>query len=147
LIPFRDTVDLKGPMWATLLVIVAYVILAVAGQVPHLNVWQILVALVGLWIFGAYVERRLGSLLFLVIYLALAVATGFLVASVDEQEGTFAVSLFLPVLAMAGLHIALEPRSRILCLVPVPFAMTFFEIPTIAMAIGWLILEVLLTAV
>ncbi|MFA9401354.1 MAG: rhomboid family intramembrane serine protease, partial [Acidobacteriota bacterium] len=97
MIPFRDTLDVEGPVKATVGVIFAYLVLAVAGQVPHLNFWQILVALAGLWIFGAYVERRLGSLAFLAIYILLAGSTGFLVASIDGQEGTFAVSIFLPV--------------------------------------------------
>jgi membrane associated rhomboid family serine protease len=146
LIPFRDTLDAEGPVKATIGVILAYLVLAVAGQVPHLNFWQILVALAGLWIFGAYLERRLGSLAFLAIYILLAGSTGFLVASIDGQEGAFAVSIFLPVLALAGLHLALAPRSRILCLLPIPFAMSFFEVPTIAMAVGWVGLEMLLTA-
>lgn len=146
MIPFRDTLDVEGPVKATVGVILAYLVLAVAGQVPHLNFWQILVALAGLWIFGAYVERRLGSLVFLAIYILLAGSTGFLVASIDGQEGIFAVSIFLPVLALAGLHLALAPRSRILCLLPIPFAMSFFEVPTIAMAVGWVGLEMLLTA-
>ena len=146
MIPFRDTLDLEGPVKATVGIILAYLVLAAAGQVPHLNFWQILVALAGLWIFGAYVERRLGSLAFLAIYILLAGSTGFLVASIDGQEGAFAVSIFLPVLALAGLHLALAPRSRILCLLPIPFAMSFFEVPTIAMAVGWVGLEMLLTA-
>ena len=146
MIPFRDTLDAEGPVKATIGVILAYLVLAVAGQVPHLNFWQILVALAGLWIFGAYLERRLGSLAFLAIYILLAGSTGFLVASIDGQEGAFAVSIFLPVLALAGLHLALAPRSRILCLLPIPFAMSFFEVPTIAMAVGWVGLEMLLTA-
>lgn len=73
-------------------------------------------------------------------------ATGFLVGAVDEASGPYAISFFLPVLATAGVHIALAPRSKILCLIPVPFAMTFVEIPTIAMTIIWVALEMLLTA-
>ena len=63
------------------------------------------------------------------------------------RPAAFAVSLFMPVLLIGGLHLALAPKSRILALVPIPFAMTFFEIPTVAMLIGWAALEVLLTAV
>jgi membrane associated rhomboid family serine protease len=115
--------------------------------IPHLNFWQMLVALLGLWLFGAYVERRLGSPAFIAIYLAFAIPTGFLIGAVDEQAGIFAVSLFLPVLLLGGLHLALAPKSRILVLVPVPFAMGFFEVPTVAMLLIWLALEVVLTAV
>lgn len=147
MIPFRDTMKVRGPVWATLLAIVANLGLYIAGLIPHLNFWQLLAALVGLWLFGAYIERRLGSPAFIAIYLALAAATGFLVGAVDEEAGIFAVSLFMPVLLLGGLHLALAPKSRILALVPVPFAMTFFEIPTVAMLLIWLALEVLLTAV
>jgi membrane associated rhomboid family serine protease len=147
LIPFRDTLDQKGPVTATLVVIVANFGLYVAGLIPHMNFWQMLVALLGLWLFGAYVERRLGSLAFLAIYVALAGSTGFLVGAVDEASGPFAASLFIPVLLLGVLHLALAPKSRILALVPIPFAMTFFEVPTLAMLIGWIALEMLLTAV
>ncbi len=147
LIPLRDTLEVRGPVWATLLFVLTNVALYAFGEIPHLNFWQMLVGVVGLWIFGAYVERRLGSPAFIAIYILLAGATGFLVGAVDEQSGTFAISLFLPVLLLGGLHLALAPKSRIIVLVPIPFAMTFFEIPTIAMLIGWVALEMLLTAV
>jgi membrane associated rhomboid family serine protease len=147
LIPFRDTLDVKGPVVVTLVLMLANLVLWIAGEIPHLNLVQLLLALAGLWLFGAYIERRFGSPAFLAIYLALAIPTGFLVAAVDDRAGIFAVSLFLPVLLLGALHLALAPRSRILVLVPVPFAMTFFEVPTLAMLIGWLALEMLLTAI
>jgi membrane associated rhomboid family serine protease len=139
--------EVRGPMWATLLAVLVNLGLYIAGLIPHLNFWQMLVALLGLWLFGAYVERRLGSPAFIAIYLAFAIPTGFLIGAVDEQAGIFAVSLFLPVLLLGGLHLALAPKSRILVLVPVPFAMGFFEVPTVAMLLIWLALEVVLTAV
>jgi membrane associated rhomboid family serine protease len=147
LIPFRDTLDVKGPVRATVFLVVLNFILYLAVGIPHFNFWQMLVGVAGLWLFGAYVERRLGSPAFLGIYLVLAVATGFLIGAFDGEAGSYVISLFMPVLLIGGLHLALAPKSRILVLVPVPFAMTFFEIPTIAMLIGWAALEVLLTAV
>jgi membrane associated rhomboid family serine protease len=139
--------DLRGPVWGTLALLAVYFVLAVAGQIPHMNVWQVIVGLVGLWLFAPYVERRAGTPLFLGVFILVALATGFLVGAVDEDAGYFAVSFFLPVLATAGAHIALAPRSRIVCLIPVPFAMTFVEIPTIAMTVVFVALEILLTAV
>lgn len=147
MIPLRDTLDVRGPVRATVFLVVLNVVLYLAVGIPHLNFWQMLVGVAGLWIFGAYVERRLGSPAFLGIYLVLAVATGFLIGAIDDETGRFAISLFMPVLLIGGLHLALAPKSRILVLVPIPFAMTFLEIPTIAMLIGWAALEVLLTAV
>ena len=139
--------QLRGPVRATALLVLVNAILYAVGEIPHLNFWQMLVGVAGLWIFGAYIERRLGSLAFIAIYLLLAVATGFLVGSIDDAVGSFAISLFMPVLLLGGLHLALAPKSRIVVLVPVPFAMTFFEVPTVAMLIGWVALEMLLTAV
>jgi len=147
LIPFRDTLEVKGPVWATALLALVNFVLYLFGEIPHLNFWQMLVAVVGLWIFGAYVERRLGSPAFIAIYLVLTLSTGFLVGAVDEQAGSFAISLFMPVLLLGGIHLALAPKSRIVVLVPVPFAMTFFEVPTVTMLVGWVALEMLLTAV
>lgn len=139
--------EIRGPVRATLFFVLANLVLYVFGEIPHLNLWQMLVGVAGLWIFGAYIERRLGSTAFIAIYLLLAGATGFLIGAVDEQSGAFAVSLFMPVLLLGGLHLALAPKSHILVLVPVPFAMTFFEVPTVAMVISWVALEMLLTAV
>ncbi len=139
--------ETKGPVRATALLVLANVILYAFGEIPHLNFWQMLVGVAGLWIFGAYIERRLGSPAFIAIYLLLAAATGFLIGAVDEQAGSFAISLFMPVLLLGGLHLILAPKSRIVVLVPVPFAMTFFEVPTVAMLVGWVALEMLLTAV
>lgn len=139
--------DLRGPVWGTLALLVAYLVLAVAGGIPHMNGWQVAVGLLGLWLFAPYVERRAGTLLFVAAFLVIAGATGFLIGAIDDESGSYAISFFLPVLATAGAHLALAPRSRILCLLPVPFAMTFFEVPTLAVAIAWVALEMLLTAV
>ena len=146
MIPFRDTMDLRGPVWGTLALLGAYLVLAVVGQVPDMNAWQVAVALLGLWLFAPYVERRAGTPGFLAGYLLVAAACGFLVGALDGSSGIWTVSLFLPVLATAGVHIALSPRSKILCLIPVPFAMTFVEVPTVAMTVVWVALEMLLTA-
>jgi membrane associated rhomboid family serine protease len=147
LIPFRDTMPTRGPVLATALLVLLNFFLYLFGEIPHLNFWQMLVGIWGLWVFGAYVERRLGSPAFVAIYVALALSTGFLVGAVDDQFGSFAISLFMPVLLLGGIHLALAPKSRILVLVPVPFAMTFFEVPTVAMLVAWVALEMLLTAV
>ena len=145
MIPLRDNRAEQGPVWATLALIVAYFVLFVAGAVPHLNIWQVLVALLGLWLFGAFVERRLGSLAYLALVVAMAVSTGFLVGAVDHHPGALAVSIFLPVLALGVIHLAMEPNSKIITMVPIPFAMAFYEIPTIIILFIWVVAEVLIT--
>ncbi len=139
--------DLQGPVWGTLGLLLVYLILGIAGQIPDMNFWQIAVGLLGLWLFAPYVERRAGTPAFLAGFVLVAAAGGFLTGAVDESHGIWTANLFIPVLIAAGTHIALAPRSKILCLLPVPFAMTFVEIPTIAMTLGWVALEILLTAV
>jgi membrane associated rhomboid family serine protease len=146
LIPLRDTLDTQGPVRATVGLMVANAAFFAVFGMPYLNFWQLLIGLAGLWLFGAFVERRLGSAAFLAVYLGFVLATGFLIGAVDSQAGTFAVGLFMPVLLTGILHLCLAPKSRILALVPIPFAMGFFEVPTIAMLIGWTALEVLLGA-
>ena len=145
MIPLRDNRGEQGPVWATLVLIVANFVLFLAGAIPHLNIWQVLVALLGLWLFGAFVERRMGSLAYLALYVLMAVSTGFLVGAVDHHSGALAVSIFLPVLALGVIHLAMEPNSKILTLVPIPFAMAFYEIPTIIMLFLWVAGEVVLT--
>lgn len=147
MIPLKDTQDPRGPVVVTLALILINFVLGVAGEIPHLNFWQVLLGLAGLWWFGAYVERRLGSFWFLLIYLVVVGLTGVLVGSVDDQSGAFEINLFLPVLALGLVHLALAPRSKILTMVPIPYAMAFYEVPTVAMLVIWAGLEVLLTAV
>lgn len=146
MIPLRDTLDARGPVWITLALVLINAGLGIAGSLPHLNVFQIVLAIYGLWLFGPYVERQLGHLLFALLYLVLALSTGFLIGAIDDASGRFAVSLFLPVLGLGLIHLAIAPRSRILGLVPIPFAMTFVTVPTAAMLVVWLGLEMLLTA-
>lgn len=146
MIPLRDTLEARGPVWITLALILINLALGVAGKLPHLNFLQILLALYGLWLFGPYVERQLGHLLYALLYLVLSLTTGFLIGAIDDASGRFAVSLFLPVLGLGLIHLAIAPRSRIVGLVPIPFAMTFVTVPTAAMLAVWLGLEMLLTA-
>jgi len=147
LIPLRDTLEARGAVWITLALIAVNLVLGAVGQAPHLNVFQLLLAVYGLWLFGPYVERQLGHLLFALLYLVLALATGSLIGVVDEASGSFAVSIFLPVLALGLIHVAIAPRSRIVGLVPIPFAMTFVTVPTIAVVVIWLLLEMAFTAI
>ena len=147
MIPVRDTLEARGPVPATLGLIVAYFVLALVGDIPHLNFWQVLVCLAGLWLFGAYPERRLGSPAFLAFFVLVAGVSGFLVGAIDESSSGYAISLFIPVLCTAGLHLALAPKSKTLSLLIVPFGSTFFEVPTYIIAIIWLVLEILLFAV
>lgn len=147
MIPLRDTLEARGPVWITLALILANLLLAVTGQIPHLNVFQVLLAVYGLWLFGPYVERQLGHLLFTLLYLVLALVTGFLIGAVDESSGRFAVSLFLPVLGVSLIHLAMAPHSRIVGFVPVPFAMTFVAVPAAVILVIWVALEMALTAV
>jgi len=146
-IPLRDTLEARGPVWITLALILANLLLAITGQIPHLNVFQVLLAVYALWLFGPYVERQLGHLLFTLLYLVLAFVTGFLIGAVDESSGRFAVSLFLPVLGVSLIHLAIAPHSRIVGFVPVPFAMTFVAVPAAVILVVWIALEMALTAV
>lgn len=139
--------DLPGSVRGTLGLLLIYLILGLAGQIPDMNFWQVALGLLGLWLFAPYVERRAGTPAFLAGFILVAAASGFLTGAVDDSRGLWTANLFIPVLITAGVHIALAPRSRILCLLPIPFAMTFVEVPTIAMTIGWIALEILLTAV
>lgn len=147
MIPLRDTLQARGPVWITLALIAINLGLGVTGRTPHLNTFQLLLAVYGLWIFGPYVERQLGHLLYALLYLVLALSTGFLIGAVDESSGSFAVSIFLPVLALGLIHFAIAPRSRIVGVIPIPFAVTFVTVPTITVVVAWLALEMLLTAV
>ena len=86
MIPFRDNMDLRGPVWGTLAFLLIYFVLALVGDIPHMNAWQVLVGLFGLWLFAPYVERRTGTPLFVVGFLFVAGVTGFLVDQSPRPE-------------------------------------------------------------
>jgi membrane associated rhomboid family serine protease len=145
LIPFRDTVERKGPVTGILVAILIAVALVPAGIAQAGNLWQLLLGLLGLWLFGYYPARRLGTPVFLAIWVALLLAAGLLAAATGGDA--FQIPLLPAVFAVGLLHLALAPRSEIICLLPFPFAMTFLEVPTAALLAVWVLLEVLLSLI
>lgn len=161
MIPLRDTNQAEGTVWITLAAIVGAVVLAVTGQVAHMNALQLLLAIWALWLFAPFVERQLGHLLFALLFLILFFLAGFLTGAVDHDAGNFAPGLFLPVLGIGLVHLALAPlakpsetetapaeapRSGIIGLIPIPFAMTFVTVPAALVLVAWVVLEIALTA-
>ena len=142
MIPFRDTVEQQGPVAGVLVAIALSLVLALTGIGATGNVWQLILALIGLWLFGAYPARRLGTAGFLGLWIAL-LAVVALFAGLFGDEGP-RIELLPAVLGLGLVHLATVPRSKIICLLPLPFAMTFFEVPTAIVLVVWAGLELLL---
>lgn len=142
MIPFRDTVEQQGPIAGVLIAMGLTLAIALTGTGNAGNVWQLFLALIGLWLFGAYLSRRLGTLGFLGVWVV-TLAVVALFAGLFGDEGP-RIEVLPTVLGLGLIHLATVPWSRILCLLPVPFAMTFFEVPTVIVLAFWAGLELLL---
>jgi membrane associated rhomboid family serine protease len=142
LIPFRDTVEQKGPAAGVLIAIAVALVLVLTEVGKAGDTWQLLLGLIGLWLFGYYPARRLGTAGFLGLWVALLAFTALLVALLGDGDPE--VEILPAILGVGLVHLAFAPRSKTLCLLPLPFAMTFFEVPTAVLLAVWVALEILL---
>lgn len=131
MIPIRDTLDERGGVVATIMLLVGNAVLFGFG-LYEAGFWTFLVSLLGIWLFGGAVEKRLGPFGLIAVYL-IALALGGLVAGlVDSASGAL---LLYPPGAALGLGLALlalAPKAKIVTLIPIPFAMGLYEIPAAA---------------
>ena len=134
MIPVRDTIGDPGPVRATLALLVVEVLAFTLGLFDG-NFWTFLLTVVGTWLFGSPVERRLGTGHFLLAVAALVGIAG-LVAGLIDGDATFILYPPGAVLGLGLFLVALVPSGRILVLSPIPFAMGFYEVP------AWIVLAI-----
>ena len=138
MIPVRDTIGDLGPVRATLALLLLEVLARAFGLFDG-SFWVLLLTLLGTWLFGSPIERRLGTGRFLLAVAALVGIAG-LVAGLIDGETTFILYPLGAVLGLGLLLVALIPHGRILVLSPIPFAMGFYEVPTWIVLAIWTVL-------
>ena len=135
MIPVRDTIGDLGPVRGTVALLVVEVVAFALGLFDG-SLWALLLVLLGTWLFGSPIERRLGTGRFLLAVSALVGIAG-LVAGLVDGNATFILYPLGSVLGLGLLLVALIPRGRILVLSPIPFAMGFHEVPAWIVLVVW----------
>jgi len=106
------------------------------GGVLHLlgNMWS-------LWIFGDNVEDHMGSLRYLIFYLACGILSGVthLLFNVDSKIPTIGASGAIA--GVMGAYFLLYPRAKVLTLVPILIIPLFFELPAFIFLGLWLLIQ------
>jgi len=96
-----------------------------------------------LWIFGDNIEDKIGSVRFLLLYLAsgLVAATAHLIMNSDSSVPSLGASG--AVSGILGAYILLYPRAKILTVLPILFFLQFFELPAFFFIGTWLVQQLL----
>ena len=144
MLPIKDTMTRDRPPVLTL----ALLAIVVAGwfvlEHDDLSVWRLLYLAatgLGLWLFGPAVEDSLGRPRFAAFVVAGGAAGALAHLAVDSADlaqaaGVGALS------AVAGGHLSLFPRGKVLTVVLVPFLSGVVELPVAILVALWAVLQV-----
>ena len=96
-----------------------------------------------LWVFGDNVEDRLGSVRYLLLYLATGLA-GFLIQMGSNPASAVPmIGASGAIAGTLGAYLIMFPRSKIVALVPIFFFFTFVEMPALIFLFLWFGLQLL----
>lgn len=113
----------------------------------HADLLHLVGNLLFLLIFGLAAERRLGSGLFLTLFLAGgAVANLVAAASMPERQGAI-VGASGAVSAIVGAYLTLFPRSHLGLVIPLGVFLEFVRVPALWLIGFWVLLQLLLAYV
>lgn len=101
-----------------------------------LNMWT-------LWIFGPAVEDRLGPGRFLGFYLLCGLAAGLAHAIANPNSAVPALGASGAIAGVIGCYARMFPFARLVVIVPILFVPLFFEVPAIAFAMIWFVMQII----
>ena len=101
-----------------------------------LNMWT-------LWLFGPAVEDRLGSIRFLLFYLACGVLASLTYVYFDPASMVPALGASGAIAGVLGSYTVMFPWSHVVVLVPVLFLPLFFALPAIVFTGLWFLVQLL----
>lgn len=94
-----------------------------------------------LWVFGRAVEDRLGTARFVGFYLICGVAASIAHAVVNANSQIPALGASGAIAGVIGCYARLFPFARLIMMVPIVFIPFFFEIPAMAFAVLWAVMQ------
>jgi membrane associated rhomboid family serine protease len=145
--PFKDNIPTDRPPVVTLLLIVANVVVYVISPrnikpLPAIFLQASILQLVGnmlfLWIFGNTIEDAMGSLKFLVFYLATGAIAVAIQGVVSDQTALGAGGAIAAVL---GGYTVIHHRGRVLTLILIPLLFTVAEAPAVILLGLWFVMQ------
>lgn len=116
----QDGVD-QAPWWLTVLTA-----MFMAG-----SLLQLAVNMLFLWLFGKSVEDAAGRPRFLALYLVAGIAGTYLQAAVDSGSAAPLLGATPAIAGVLGAYALLYPRAAVICMVLIPFFVTFIELPAL----------------
>jgi membrane associated rhomboid family serine protease len=143
LIPLRDTLDDRGGVVATAILLIANAVLFGFGLFGA-GFWTLLVSLLAIWLFGAALEKKAGPIGLVGIYLVALALASLIAGLASAGSGPF---LFFPTGAALGLGLVLVatvPGAKIATLIPIPFAMGLYEVPAVVILVLLAVIALLL---
>jgi membrane associated rhomboid family serine protease len=105
-----------------------------------LNMWT-------LYIFGASVESRYGSVAFFIFYMLCGIAANLAHFYFNATSPVPVLGASGAVAGVMGAYAATFPRARLIMLIPIVFIPLFFELPALSFVIIWFGLQLLQGAV
>ena len=94
-----------------------------------------------LWIFGDNVEDAMGSLKYLLFYLAGGVAAAFTHVLINPNSTLPTVGASGAIAAVLGAYIVLYPHSRVLTFIPIGYFMRLTPVPAYLVLGLWFVLQ------
>ena len=143
MIPLKDTLDDRGGVVATAVILIGNALLFGLG-LYEAGFWTLLVALLAIWLFGGALEKKLGPFGLIGVYLVALALAGLIAGLLDGSSGAF---LLYPPGADLGLGLILlgvAPRAKIVTLIPIPFAMGLYEVPAVVILVSLVAIAMIL---
>lgn len=117
----------------------------ISALFAHATWWHLAGNVAYLWVFGIPVERALGHLRFIAIFLLLgALANLFVALNIPDLERTI-IGASGGVSAIVGVYLGLFPSRRIGLWLPLGLFLQFARIPALLVIGSWFALQVLYT--
>ena len=94
-----------------------------------------------LWIFGDNVEDRFGHRGFLLFYLAAGVASAALHVTINPWSAVPTVGASGAIAGVLGAYLVLDPRARVITLVPIFFFIQIVALPAVIVLGFWFVVQ------
>ncbi|HTR63568.1 MAG TPA: rhomboid family intramembrane serine protease [Candidatus Binataceae bacterium] len=145
MVPLRITDSLRMPMVADLpaaLVRSVEPILTIfTAMFVHGGVLHVVGNMLYLFIFGAAVEWRLGSIRFLFFYFASGVAAAIATILIAPQSGVPVIGASGAIAGVLGAYFIFYPRGRITTILPLFIYIQIIEVPAVLYLLLWFALQ------
>ncbi|MGC2492878.1 rhomboid family intramembrane serine protease [Candidatus Binatus sp.] len=119
----------------------APLITLVTSMFIHGGFWHIAGNMLYLFIFGAAVEYRMGSMRYLIFYFAAGIAAALATVWIAPESSVPVIGASGAIAGVLGAYFIFYPRGRILTILPIFFFIQFVEIPAVIYLLFWFAIQ------